>query len=296
MTKPNYIVVSPVSQFKLEESFELTTFPPTGWTKINPLGGASTGWYRIATGTTPVPGFQGGYITSPANGGNYVAFCNYITGNASGGSSGPCDQWLITKQVMNIQPTDTLSFWLRKFGNYVESFQVKISTTTPTIAAMTISVLNQNYLASDSGWVLHKYALGSYVTPGANIYIGFREYVANVAIDGASFSLDLVKVSSQSTGITINNGEIPTSFSLEQNYPNPFNPETNIKFGLPKSGNVKLAVYDISGKEVAVLLNEFKQAGSYTFNFNGSKLASGVYFYRIISENFVETRRMILVK
>jgi hypothetical protein len=117
-----------------------------------------------------------------------------------------------------------------------------------------------------------------------------------VAIDGASFSLDLVKVSSQSTGITINNGEIPSTYSLEQNYPNPFNPETNIKFGLPKSGNVKLAVYDISGKEVAVLLNEFKQAGSYTFNFNGSKLSSGVYFYRIISENFIETKRMILVK
>jgi subtilisin family serine protease len=296
LTKPNYIVVSPVSQFKLEESFELTTFPPTGWTKINPLGGSSTGWYRIATGTTPVPGFQGGYITSPANGGSYVAFCNYITGNATGGSSGPCDQWLITKQVMNIQPTDTLSFWLRKFGNYLETFQVKISTTTPTVAAMTISVMNQNFLASDSGWVFYKYALGSFVTPGANIYIGFREYVANVAIDGASFSLDLVKVSSQSTGITINNGEIPSTYSLEQNYPNPFNPETNIKFGLPKSGNVKLAVYDISGKEVAVLLNEFKQAGSYTFNFNGSKLSSGVYFYRIISENFIETKRMILVK
>lgn len=296
LTKPDYIVVSPVSQYKLDESFELTTFPPTGWVKINPLAGASTGWYRVATGTTPVPGFQGGYITSPVNGGNAVAFCNYITGNASGGSSGPCDQWLITKQVQNIQTTDTLSFWLRKFGNYIENFDVKISTTTPTVSAMTITLMSQNYAAADSGWVLHKYALGSYVTPGANIYIGFREYVSNVAIDGASFSLDLVRVSSQSTGITLNQGEIPANYFIEQNYPNPFNPETNIKFGLPKSGNVKLAVYDITGKEVAVLLNDFKQAGSYIFSFNGSNLSSGVYFYRIVSGDFADTKRMILVK
>lgn len=296
LTKPNYIVVSPVSQFKLDESFENTTFPPTGWTKINPLGGSSTGWYRVPTGTTPVPGFVGGSITSPVNGGNAVAFCNYISGNAGGGSSGPCDQWLVTKQVQNIQTTDTLSFWLRKFGSYVENFQVKISTTTPTVAAMTITVMTQNFPAADSGWVQYKYALGNYVTPGANIYIGFREYVSDVAIDGASFSLDLVRVSSQSTGITINNGEIPATYSLEQNYPNPFNPETNIKFGLPKSGNVKLAIYDLTGKEVAVLLNDFKQAGSYTFSFNGSNLSSGVYFYRIVSGNFVETKRMVLIK
>ncbi len=295
-TKPNYITVSPGSSYRLNESFENTNFPPTGWIKINPTGGTATGWTRLPVNTSPVPGFYGGSITAPAGGGNAVAFCNYITGNANNGSSGPCDQWLITPQLTNIQPTDSLTFWLRKFGNYVENFSVKISTTTPTVAAMTINVMTQNFPASDSGWVQYKYNIGSLVPPGSNIYIGFREYVNDVAIDGASFSMDLVKVTMPTTGITINGDEIPKTYSLSQNYPNPFNPTTNIKFGLPKASNVKIVVYNIKGQEVAVLLDEYKQAGTFTYMYNANGLASGIYFYRITAGDFTETKKMTLIK
>jgi photosystem II stability/assembly factor-like uncharacterized protein len=92
------------------------------------------------------------------------------------------------------------------------------------------------------------------------------------------------------------NGEIPKSYSLSQNYPNPFNPVTKIAFQLAKPGNVKLAVYDFLGREVLTLVNDYKQAGSYDFDFNASSLSSGTYFYRIESNDFTATKKMTLIK
>lgn len=90
--------------------------------------------------------------------------------------------------------------------------------------------------------------------------------------------------------------EIPNYFSLGQNYPNPFNPSTSIKFSLPKAELVTLKVYDVLGKEVAVLVNEMKQPGFYDVNFNGSNLASGIYFYRIEAGEFTAVKKLMLVK
>lgn len=90
--------------------------------------------------------------------------------------------------------------------------------------------------------------------------------------------------------------EIPASFSLSQNYPNPFNPSTKIEFTLPISGDVKLAVYDALGSEVAVLVNGFTNAGRYKTEFNASALSSGTYFCKIETEGFTDTKKMILVK
>jgi subtilisin-like proprotein convertase family protein len=89
---------------------------------------------------------------------------------------------------------------------------------------------------------------------------------------------------------------VPAKYELSQNYPNPFNPVTNIKFSIPQSGVVKLKVFDILGKEVATLVNEFKQAGTYNANFDGAKLSSGAYFYRLETESFTDTKKMLLVK
>jgi len=96
------------------------------------------------------------------------------------------------------------------------------------------------------------------------------------------------------------NGEVsigvPAKFTLSQNYPNPFNPSTKIDFELPSDGNVNLILYDLLGKEVAILLSETKTAGYYTLNFTGNNLASGIYFYRITSDEFSDVKRMALVK
>ena len=98
------------------------------------------------------------------------------------------------------------------------------------------------------------------------------------------------------TGIKTQTSTVPKTFALSQNYPNPFNPSTNINFSLEKPSNVTLAVYNILGQKVATLVNSYMQAGSYTYQFNASKLASGIYIYRIEAGNFVSAKKMILMK
>jgi hypothetical protein len=90
--------------------------------------------------------------------------------------------------------------------------------------------------------------------------------------------------------------ETPSKYSLSQNYPNPFNPTTNIKFSIVNSGDVKLVVYDIQGREVQTLVNESLKPGTYEAAFDGSMLNSGVYFYKLITGTFSETKKMILIK
>ncbi len=90
--------------------------------------------------------------------------------------------------------------------------------------------------------------------------------------------------------------EIPTDFIMSQNYPNPFNPETIIRIQIPESEYVRLAVFDASGKEVALLVNEHLSTGTYEINFEASELASGVYFYRLTSGSFTDVKKMMLVK
>jgi len=88
----------------------------------------------------------------------------------------------------------------------------------------------------------------------------------------------------------------PTSYTLGQNYPNPFNPSTKISYSIPVEGFVNLDVYNSIGQKVASLVNENKTAGSYEVNFDAAKLSSGIYFYKISSGNFTETKKMILMK
>jgi hypothetical protein len=83
---------------------------------------------------------------------------------------------------------------------------------------------------------------------------------------------------------------------LEQNYPNPFNPSTTISFSIPNEEFVSLKVFNSLGEKVAELVNERKPAGNYSVSFNAIKLASGIYFYKISAGNFLQTRKMILVK
>jgi len=90
--------------------------------------------------------------------------------------------------------------------------------------------------------------------------------------------------------------ELINSFSLSQNYPNPFNPNTKIEYSIPMSGPIKLKVYDILGNEVATLVNEVKSPGNYTAEFDASAFASGVYIYTIRANDFIQSRKMILMK
>lgn len=89
---------------------------------------------------------------------------------------------------------------------------------------------------------------------------------------------------------------IPSKYSLAQNYPNPFNPSTILSFQLPVHGFVSLKIFDISGREVASLVNEVKDAGYYSVTFNAKNFSSGIYFYKIAASEFVSTKKMMIVK
>ncbi len=98
------------------------------------------------------------------------------------------------------------------------------------------------------------------------------------------------------TSVSGNGNGIPSDYSLGQNYPNPFNPVTRINFSIPKSSNVKLAVYDLTGREVEVLVNDMKAAGNYTATFDGITLSSGAYFYKITADGFTDVKKMMILK
>ena len=103
-------------------------------------------------------------------------------------------------------------------------------------------------------------------------------------------------VSQITTGVNESRSGTPTAFSLSQNYPNPFNPTTTINYQLPMSGQVTLKVFDMLGREIATLVNDNENAGSYSAKFDGSRLASGVYFYRLQAGSFSQTKKLMLVK
>ncbi len=124
-------------------------------------------------------------------------------------------------------------------------------------------------------------------TTGAAALIGTN--IGFAGINGIAISPEVIGIHNISTGV-------PDKYELFQNYPNPFNPTTNIKFDIPNSGIVRLTVYDILGKEIATLVNEKLSAGSYSFKWDGASLSSGVYFYKLETDNFSVTKRMVLLK
>lgn len=94
----------------------------------------------------------------------------------------------------------------------------------------------------------------------------------------------------------INISELAEGFNLGQNYPNPFNPSTNIKFSVPKDGNVSLKFFNSIGQEIATYVDGFLKSGIYNATFDGTDLTSGIYFYTLKTDNFVETKKMVLIK
>lgn len=125
--------------------------------------------------------------------------------------------------------------------------------------------------------------------------------VQTVSTNLTGYSLSTSNHSSASELCLITNldpvtNQLPASFSLKQNYPNPFNPVTKIEFDIALQSTVVLSVYDQTGRKVKDLVNEFKNPGSYSVSFDASGLTSGVYFYRLSAGEFVETRRLVLLK
>jgi hypothetical protein len=141
------------------------------------------------------------------------------------------------------------------------------------------------------------FTVGGYSSSGgiAGLLDEFRFYKR--ALDSA----EIANTWNQNLGIITGiphtpTSNIPSSYSLSQNYPNPFNPVTKISFDIPKNGFVSLKIYDLLGREVSTLVKEVKTPGSYIVDFDGASFASGTYFYRLESNGFVSTKKMLLIK
>ncbi len=136
---------------------------------------------------------------------------------------------------------------------------------------------------------------------GSGENLGVSVFAANdgsvyVAASSKAANMDYATIKYTQSIFRPGNDAVPSEFILHQNYPNPFNPSTQIKYDLPLDANVKITVFDMLGKEIAVLVNEHKAAGSYDVSFNATQLSSGMYFYRIETGSFTETKKMLLVK
>ena len=117
-----------------------------------------------------------------------------------------------------------------------------------------------------------------------------------IAIPVNDYSTENVAASASAQSVTMQQASLVTTYSLSQNYPNPFNPTTVIDYTIPKESHVMLKIYDVLGQEVETLVNEEQNVGRYQVQFDGSRLASGVYFYRLVAGNHVITKKMLLLK
>jgi hypothetical protein len=172
------------------------------------------------------------------------------------------------------------SFELTDYNNLIEKYLLEITNDTSNL---------NNYIARvplDTAWTEDSLNTNS-------TYFWRLSAKNNL---GWSQKSNWWKFTTASTGIAKLNENIPQKFNLFNNYPNPFNPVTSIKFDLPKNSLVTLNIFDISGRKIDMVLNRKMEAGSYIFNYNADKLSSGVYFYQLQTENFVNTKKMILLK
>jgi hypothetical protein len=176
-----------------------------------------------------------------------------------------------------------------------------VNQTVRSIAALNKDVIAGTdgfgvYVSNDSGstWIQRNEGLGTLQVFATAVLNG---YLFAGTIGHGVYKRPLQEI----IGITQISSETPNAFSLSQNYPNPFNPATKIRFDIPPSKGdrgmtTKLAIYDMLGKEVITLVSENLKAGTYESYFDASNYASGVYYYKLTAGDFVETRKMILVK
>ena len=183
-------------------------------------------------------------------------------------------------------------------------YQRYVCTDTNYITIFGSSKQARTYSCSEfeSGWG-RKYAkgIGLYYANFSGLYGGTYVCTRIVSLKGCILNGVLYGDTSMLMSIKQISSEVPENFSLYQNYPNPFNPTTLIKFEIQKSksetySKTEIRIYDVTGREIQTLVNEELQSGTYEVEFDGTNYPSGVYYYSLSTENFTETKKMVLIK
>ncbi|MCU0372106.1 MAG: T9SS type A sorting domain-containing protein [Ignavibacteria bacterium] len=239
----------------------------TNWTTSNTWGVVTTQYH------TPTHSFT----DSPT--GNYLANANNS---------------MTLNFPLNTQssPVVFLSFWHRYYTEAGYDYcRVEVSSNNGTNWSEVT-----NYNGNMQTWTAQSFDISEFCNGSQNVRIRFR-LTSDQSLQYDGWYIDDIKISAYSslTGIE-KGGETPVKYALEQNYPNPFNPSTTINFSIPKQGFVNLTVYDMLGREVKTLVNSNMTQGNYAVVFESSNLASGIYYYRIKVNGFIDIKKMILVK
>ncbi|MFZ2323910.1 MAG: carboxypeptidase regulatory-like domain-containing protein [Ignavibacteriaceae bacterium] len=266
-----------------------------------PLSGGN--WVEAATG------YDGNFILQNIKNGNYILLFykeNYISQFYKNDSE-TCNKWEdayifnldgnehIKNIVVFIEPTN--QFGGEITGNIYTESGTTLSGTLITAVDSLNNVVSSSISVYNGNYSIPSLKNGNYTVRASKIGYTTSEYeepvkidlINNPVVNGVDFAII-------ATDAEEDENVVPEYFKLFQNYPNPFNPATNIQFSIPQQSFVTLKVYDILGREVETLVNEQKTAGKYEVNFNASYLSSGVYFYSIKAGDFIQTRKMVLMK
>ncbi|MFA5751388.1 MAG: T9SS type A sorting domain-containing protein [Candidatus Paceibacterota bacterium] len=284
--------------------FAMTVFAQSEQTSVAPFTGEYSAFFFADTAKTHVE-----------NIGEYLLFRNY--GTTSKIYYGYQFAMIWCSEFPNAEVADSIQFSL------------KISYVTENISAVAtiLQVQDQNHFVSSGNFIffsMEKNILQKVVIPfkrevkritggyemNSFLYLNFA--LAMITADSCEVGLEIQLYSIigknadgtevvyfkpvVATGLEEIMNTIPESYSLQQNYPNPFNPSTTIKFSIPEQGMVSLIVYSTLGQEVARLVNEQLSVGTYEYKFDASDLSSGVYIYSLRAKNFIQTKKMLLVK
>jgi len=215
-----------------------------------------------------------------ANIGTAVGWNGTILRTIIGGGLAPFPPTNLTAKVDTLK---VLLTWQDNFNNE-DGFvvQKKNGDTTSSKSFFSIDTLGANVITyTDTNFMID--TIYSYRVNAFNIY-------------GLSGYSNIVTITVPQPVGVMENEKFPIQFTLNQNYPNPFNPTTTIKYAIPQQSFVNIAIYNLLGEKILTLINEEKQPGNYEVLFDGSNLSSGVYFYKIVSSNFIETKKLILMK
>ena len=284
---------------KFEETFDDTS----GWTVLNDdeSPGGTFGKFF-------------GRVDFVDNGGNPVDSVLAETGelfwfsNFQNANDRLIDEWLISPELPVVESGDTIYFYGGAIdGGFDDSIQVWISTTDPEGSSTSFD-RNLGRFKMDGplgNWTQYKVALPNDLA-GSTIWLGLRYWITDGGPDGSNSDnvwLDHIIMASGGplVGIEDAGGALPQAFALEQNFPNPFNPSTTIRFTMPASESVSLEIYNTAGQLVNTLVRGTLPAGNHSMTWHardlsGNRVGSGIYLYKLTAGQFVEVRKMLLIK
>jgi len=277
------------------------------------LKNSGSGWDTLYNPNPPIP-FQDISFSNQNTG--IAIFNNPYKGyvrTSDGGSSWSIVQFTNTVDMNKIQLLASRTGYIIGDSTLLSKTTDYGNTWNPIPHTISLDFLDVQFINDNTGWITGRFMNSPYssrlyyTSNGGNDIIQIQS-LGSFDIKGMSFINALTGFVSGDSGIvlkTTNGGlsfvspvsyNVPDKFSLHQNYPNPFNPVTKIKFEISKLNSVKLIIYDVLGREIETLVNEKLNPGIYETEWDGSNYSSGVYFYRLITGKFSDTKKMVLIK